>query len=111
MPNGGTLTIRCYAKDREEGVVTDFVDEGTGVDAAIRAKIFEPFFTTKHFGTGLGLSICREIADFHHARLMLIPRSPTYGTIARVEFSTSADRNDNGESITLGSVTARRQPR
>ena len=68
----------------------DVIDEGLGVDPTVRAKIFDPFFTTKPSGTGLGLSICREIADFHRARLTLLPRSILGGTIAEVEFPCMA---------------------
>ena len=60
------------------------------VDPNVRAKIFDPFFTTKPSGTGLGLSICREIADFHRARLTLVPRSILGGTVAEVEFPCMA---------------------
>ena len=89
MPDGGTVTIEA---DRIGRIGTDSIrvrvlDEGIGIDPAVRAKIFDPFFTTKPSGTGLGLSICREIADFHRARLVLSPRSLLDGgTIAEVEF-------------------------
>jgi signal transduction histidine kinase len=90
MPEGGTVTIEA---DRSRGrivadsIVVRILDEGIGIDPAVRPKIFEPFFTTKPSGTGLGLSICREIADFHRARLTLQPRSLLDGgTIAEVEF-------------------------
>ncbi|HZC82098.1 MAG TPA: ATP-binding protein, partial [Nitrospiraceae bacterium] len=74
MPDGGTVTIEA---DRSPGrfgvdsIIVRILDEGTGIDPNVRAKIFDPFFTTKPSGTGLGLSICREIADFHRARLAL----------------------------------------
>ena len=110
MPSGGTLIIRCYPKDSGQAVIVDFVDEGTGVDPAIRAKIFQPFFTTKPFGTGLGLSICREIADFHRARLMLIARAPLSGTVARVEFGV-ADRAEEATEPLALNTESRRQPR
>lgn len=90
MPEGGTITIEA---DRSKGrvgtdsVVVRVLDEGVGIDPTVRPKIFEPFFTTKPSGTGLGLSICREIADFHRARLALVPRSLIDGgTAAEVEF-------------------------
>ena len=90
MPDGGTVTIEADYSPSKIGAGTVLVrvlDEGTGVDPAVRAKIFDPFFTTKPSGTGLGLSICREIADFHRARLALLPRSLLDGgTIAEVEF-------------------------
>lgn len=110
MPNGGPLVIRCYAIDRGPIVVVDFVDEGVGIDPTIKAKIFQPFFTTKTFGTGLGLSICREIADFHRARLLLIPRSPFSGTVARVEFSVADRSEDTTEPFSVN-TEPRRQSR
>jgi len=90
MPDGGTVTIEADGSPGRFGVhsiVVRVLDEGIGIDPAVRAKIFEPFFTTKPSGTGLGLSICREIADFHRARLALSSRSLLDGgTVAEVEF-------------------------
>ena len=90
MPDGGTVTIEADhspGRGGSDSIVVRVIDDGAGIDPAVRAKIFDPFFTTKPSGTGLGLSICREIADFHRARLSLFPRSILDGgTIAEVEF-------------------------
>jgi signal transduction histidine kinase len=89
MPDGGTVTLEAdHAAGRatSASIIVRVLDEGSGIDPATRAKIFDPFFTTKPSGTGLGLSICREIADFHRARLTLSPRSVLGGTVAEVEF-------------------------
>lgn len=89
MPNGGTVTIdAAWARSVAtlESIVVRVVDDGIGIEPAIRASIFEPFFTTKPAGTGLGLSICREIAEFHGASLALIPRTERIGTTAEVVF-------------------------
>lgn len=84
---GGEITITASLDASSPmRVVVDITDSGHGIDPSIRARVFEPFFTTKATGTGLGLSICREIAEFHQARLSLIPRFPSPGTVARVEF-------------------------
>jgi len=89
MPDGGAVSIEADhlpGRTTADSVVVRVIDEGTGISPSVRAKIFEPFFTTKPAGTGLGLSICREIADFHRARLTLLPRSSFGGSIAEVEF-------------------------
>jgi signal transduction histidine kinase len=89
MPAGGTVSIDAeyiFARTAPGRVTVRVIDEGPGIDPAVRAKIFEPFFTTKPAGTGLGLSICREIADFHRARLTLNSRTNFGGTVAEVEF-------------------------
>ncbi|TMF38422.1 MAG: PAS domain-containing protein [Chloroflexi bacterium] len=89
MPHGGTVSIEAESlstRTTTDRVIVRVIDEGPGIDPAVRAKIFEPFFTTKPAGTGLGLSICREIADFHRARLTLFPRTTFGGTVAEVEF-------------------------
>jgi len=91
MPDGGAVSIeaeRVSTRTTADRVIVRIIDEGPGIDPAVRAKIFEPFFTTKPAGTGLGLSICREIADFHRARLTLFPRTSFGGTVAEVEFAS-----------------------
>ena len=56
------LTI---AARRQDGTVTvDFIDNGSGVAAAMQGLIFEKFSRVGHHkagGAGLGLAICREI--------------------------------------------------
>lgn len=47
----------------------DVLDNGPGVDAALRGQLFEPFFTTVAAGTGLGLYIAREICEANGATL------------------------------------------
>jgi len=41
------------------------VDNGLGIDAAVRDQIFDPFYTSREEGTGLGLALCRKIVDNH----------------------------------------------
>jgi signal transduction histidine kinase len=104
MPDGGTVTItvaRARARNVRDRVVVRVTDEGTGIEATLRTKIFEPFFTTKPAGTGLGLSICQEIADFHRARLTILPRLDRKGTQVQVDFAALTDDVQREEPFPL----------
>ena len=68
MPQGGTLTLRCYAmggrdEDQMDSVAIDVSDTGVGIPRVDLEKIFEPFYTTRadRGGTGLGLGLCRML--------------------------------------------------
>jgi two-component system NtrC family sensor kinase len=68
----GILEIRTCRID--EGMMQiEFIDNGSGVKDADRARLFEPFFTTKEVGkgTGLGLSVSYGIVKEHDGNLYL----------------------------------------
>lgn len=69
MSGKGSLFVRCFPGkiDKEEAVVTEIEDTGSGISEENLKRIFDPFFTTKGpgKGTGLGLSISRNIVDLH----------------------------------------------
>lgn len=73
MPQGGTLTVRCYAEQSQlaSHIVLEVVDTGIGMDESTRQRIFEPFFTSKkaEHGTGLGLSVTWGIIDRHSGQI------------------------------------------
>jgi two-component system NtrC family sensor kinase len=68
-PAGGRVTVRTTAE--AGGVQLHVIDNGAGIEPAIRDKIFDPFFTTKPpgKGTGLGLSISHGIVEGHGGRI------------------------------------------
>jgi signal transduction histidine kinase len=70
-PPGALVTVR--SRPSASGIQIDVIDEGSGIDPAIRDKIFDPFFTTKPVGkgTGLGLSISYGIVQSHGGRIEL----------------------------------------
>jgi signal transduction histidine kinase/DNA-binding response OmpR family regulator len=67
MPEGGRLTLRTSATDRE--VRLEVQDNGCGMNAATLQRLFQPFFTTKEDGQGLGTSIIYGIVTRHEGRI------------------------------------------
>jgi signal transduction histidine kinase len=84
---GGQVTVRTVAVggpepgSGSEGIEIHIIDNGRGIDPAIRERIFEAFFTTKPQGkgTGLGLSISAGIVQAHGGRID-VESAPGAGT-------------------------------
>ena len=107
MPEGGVLTVRTYVKqlqlgeiDRDAGsrladrfragervIISEVLDEGTGVSEEKLTKIFDPFFTTKPTGkgTGLGLTVTKKIIELHGGNIEIKNR-PERGVIVAITF-------------------------
>lgn len=62
----GRITIK--ARQIEQNIKIEFIDDGPGIPEEYLLKVFEPFFTTKEIGqgTGLGLSISYDIIVNKH---------------------------------------------
>lgn len=84
MEPGGNLTVRTYPKDDE--VILEIADEGTGITDEILDKIGTPFFTTKSQGTGLGMAVCYSVAARHHASIHI--KTSERGTTFFVHFQS-----------------------
>jgi signal transduction histidine kinase len=67
MHGKGELTLRTYAA-KENCVIVEICDTGSGIPKEIVHRIFEPFFTTKPpgSGTGLGLNIAYSTVVLKH---------------------------------------------
>jgi two-component system NtrC family sensor kinase len=75
MDSRGVLTVRTGMNpDRDDEILVELIDTGTGIKQEDLPKIFEPFFTTKPpgRGTGLGLSICYGIIADHRGRIEVL---------------------------------------
>lgn len=68
---GGTLTIRTYTQERDDGyyAAAEISDTGGGIPLDVLHNIFNPFFSTKDYGTGLGLSIAQRIIARHYGHI------------------------------------------
>jgi two-component system NtrC family sensor kinase len=72
MNSRGVLTVRTRRNPlRNDEIMAEFIDTGTGIRQEDLPKIFEPFFTTKPQGrgTGLGLSVAYGIVEEHRGRI------------------------------------------
>ncbi|MBM7704269.1 PAS domain-containing sensor histidine kinase [Metabacillus iocasae] len=67
MGTGGDIHI--HAKKTENGVVIQFVDQGTGISPERLTRLGEPFYSTKEKGTGLGLMVSFKIIESHHGEI------------------------------------------
>lgn len=72
-PEGGTVTIRCYAHNN--WAVIEIEDTGMGIAEADMPYIFENFFRTEHAkerdstSSGLGLPISQQIIERHRGAI------------------------------------------
>jgi signal transduction histidine kinase len=81
--SGGRIIVRL-----EPGATAavSVIDNGPGVDAAIRDRIFEPFFTTRKSETalGLGLTVASEIVRHHGGTLAYAPEGAGATFVLRI---------------------------
>ena len=84
-PPGSPIDVRTSVKDN--AVVAEIQDQGTGIAGENLNRIFDPFFTTKEVGqgTGLGLSICFGIMETHGGRID-VQSPPGQGTSFQLYF-------------------------
>lgn len=63
--NNGIKKILLTAEQRQQKILLQVTDNGTGIEQDFLDKIFIPFFSTKKTGSGIGLSLCRQIMLLH----------------------------------------------
>ena len=78
--------VRLYGSvDRDAHVHrVHVIDNGPGIDPAVRDRIFRPFFTTKPEGTGLGLALVQKIVVVHNGRVQALSAPVGKGTDMQV---------------------------
>ena len=59
--------VHIIAKQNEESVFINVIDNGGGIKSDIIPKVFDPYFTTKHksVGTGIGLYMSKQMVEKH----------------------------------------------
>ena len=74
---------------QERNAVIEVSDTGPGIPQEDRARVFDRFYRreeTHVAGSGLGLAIVKNIADRHHASILLGDRVPGPGLHVSVTF-------------------------
>ena len=56
------------------------IDNGPGIEPALRDRVFRPFFTTRKAGTGLGLALVQKIVVTHNGRIQAVQGPAGRGT-------------------------------
>ncbi len=81
----GTITIRTYS--RENHVIVEIQDTGTGIKKEHMESIFNPFFTTKEVGkgTGQGLTLSHSIITQKHNGRIRVESQEGEGTTFFIE--------------------------
>jgi two-component system NtrC family sensor kinase len=84
VDNGGVITL--MTRRRDDKVIIEVMDDGSGIADEDLPRIFDPFFTTKGRakGTGLGLAITYGIVREHGGEIQ-VESSPSEFTRFRVE--------------------------
>jgi signal transduction histidine kinase len=71
------LSIGAYR--RENNLVFEISDNGSGIPTETADKLFVPYYTTKPNGSGLGLSIVKGIVDAHKGSIS-VAATPGWST-------------------------------
>jgi PAS domain S-box-containing protein len=115
QPDGGEITVRCFAPDHAEmfpgemvtdtnfqpsGLAIEVEDKGEGIPTEHLPHIFEPYFSTRKAdnATGLGLTVCESIAKAHGGSLTV---SSEQGKGTTVRFYLPLD-SDGEEADAFG---------
>jgi nitrogen fixation negative regulator NifL len=66
--------LQVISREQGEWLEVDIVDNGSGIDEALRLKVFEPFFSGWSQGqghAGMGLTMAQEVAANHGGSLSI----------------------------------------
>lgn len=83
MPEGGKMSISTRLKD--ENIVVNITDTGSGINRSDIRRVFDPFFSTKVKGTGLGLALATKTVEGHGGDI-ICKSTITKGTTMIVSF-------------------------
>lgn len=93
-------TIYLNATVKEDRLLIEVCDEGSGIPDALKEHVFDRFITVqneqslKRKGLGLGLAICKAIVEAHEGRILIRDNQP-HGSIFRCTFPYEVNDGKN----------------
>ncbi|MBK5272749.1 MAG: HAMP domain-containing histidine kinase [Bacteroidia bacterium] len=84
--NSDKKHISVSVKTKDDLLILEVQDSGTGFDKATGSMLFARGFTTKASGTGLGLDNCRSIIESHDGSINITSEGFGKGALATIEF-------------------------
>ena len=86
----GNGMISFNAEEKDESVIIEISDTGSGMSEETIAHIFDPFFTTRSKGFGLGLFVVKELAQRNKGEIFVESRVGE-GTKFKLEFQKTGN--------------------
>lgn len=83
MPKGGRLQVRV--EKRDDKLILEVSDTGSGIPPELRDKVFQLYFTTKTAGSGIGLAMTYRAVQLHNGTIGFKSEAGS-GTTFRLEF-------------------------
>ena len=93
------IRLVAYGEEREESLVIDVIDNGSGIDPSRFRSLFNAGYTTKKSGTGLGLHSAANYVIASGGTIQPISDGIGYGATMRVKLRLAARQvtPDRGE--------------
>lgn len=63
----GKITTKLFSRDNK--IIIEITDTGSGIPSDIIDSLGTPFLTTKESGSGLGIMICKSIIEAHEGEM------------------------------------------